>query len=184
MPENCARINSALQAKLQDMNKNTEKPSSRRLGKLDLLLGLLIWLVFILAVLTLAFEIGNLLLPQRPFINVSPNPSGGANSAIVYSSSTHLCLNGCPPHQNWIEFYLPPGGFVDGSAKLKTYLYMGQILTVGISGERCKIQDTNGFLCLDMMLSHTLLSALTGLDLMPLDQLRDVNNWWLEYKQQ
>ncbi len=112
-----------------------------------------------------------------------PSSNAEANIEIAYPSSTNLCINGCQPHQNWIEFYLPSHSYFRSSLRLKTSLFLGQILTFGIASAPCEQQERAGYTCLNMELSHRLLAVLTGLNLTPLSQLRDINNWWLEYTQ-
>ena len=117
----------------------------------------------------------------EPNISANSRPQESTDNGIVYPTSTYLCDGGCKPHSNWIQFYLPPGNFSRRSLQLKTSLFMGQILTYGISGSRCYFQDKPGYSCIDMELSHRLLQVLTEFNLIPIDQLRDTNNWWLEY---
>ena len=107
--------------------------------------------------------------------------SGGAEIEIAYPSSTNICVGGCNPHQNWIVFYLPSGSFALDSLRLRTSLFAAQMLTIGTASKLCEHQDMTGYACLDVWLRARLLSAVTGLDLAPLSQLRDVNKWWLEY---
>jgi hypothetical protein len=123
------------------------------------------------------------LAAKRPNVSLIPGRNGGANIEIAYPSSTNLCIGGCNPHQNWIEFYLPSGSYFTNALSLRTSLFLGQIYTLGISSTPCKHQEKAGYTCLDMQIRHTLLWALTGLNLTPLSQLRDTNNWWLEYPQ-
>jgi len=111
-------------------------------------------------------------------INVAHNKP---NILIAYPSSTNLCVDGCKAHQNWIQFYLVPNSFVDQSLRLKTSLWQAQILTIGISSMPCIHQNRPGYSCIVMQLSHHLLWGLTSFDLIPLNQLRDTGNWWLEY---
>ena len=103
------------------------------------------------------------------------------NILIAYPSSTNLCVDGCRPHQNWIQFYLVSNSFADRSLRLKTSIWLAQILTLGISSTPCVQQDRPGYTCIDMEISHHLLWGLTSFDLTPLSQLRDTGNWWLEY---
>jgi hypothetical protein len=144
-----------------------------RLGKI-LLLICVIGLLVISSVLI--YQLSN----KRP---EQPSSNGGASTGIAYPSSTNLCINGCQPHQNWIEFYLPSHSYFRSSLRLKTPLFFGQILTLGIASAPCEQQERAGYTCLNMELSHRLLTLLTSLNLTPLSQLRDTNNWWLEYKQ-
>ena len=104
-----------------------------------------------------------------------------SNSSIAYPASTHLCVGGCREHQNWIAFYLPSDSYVEGSLKLKTTLFGAQILTYGISSTHCAQQDRPGYTCVDMEISYRLLSGLIDFNLIPVNQLRNTGNWWLEY---
>jgi len=173
--------------------RNTRaKPSAIRLAKLVFYIGM----IGLLAVSTLViFQLSDgrtqplpsilqiSLAAKRPNVSQVPDPQGGANIGIAYPSTTYLCINGCRPHQNWIEFYLPSDGYLKNTLRLRTSLFLGQIYTLGISSTPCKHQEKAGYTCLDMQISHTLLWALTGVNLTPLGQLRDTNNWWLEYTQ-
>ncbi len=105
----------------------------------------------------------------------------GSSLKIVSPAATNLCLNGCRAHQNWISFYLASNTYIEKSLRLKTSLFWGQILTYGISSTPCLDQIKPGYTCIDMEISHRLLGLLIGLNLTPLDQLRNINNWWLEY---
>ena len=105
-----------------------------------------------------------------------------SNISIAYPASTHLCIGGCREHQNWIEFYLPSDSYVEGSLKLKTTLFWAQILTYGISAALCVQQDRPGSTCVDMEISYRLLSGLIDFNLVPVNQLRNTSNWWLEYQ--
>ncbi len=107
--------------------------------------------------------------------------SKSPNIQIAYPSFTILCVNGCRPHQNWIEFYLVSNSFLERSLRLKTSIWLAQILTVGISLAPCFHQDRPGYTCIRMEISHHLLWGLTTLNLTPLSELRDTSNWWLEY---
>jgi hypothetical protein len=159
------------------MNQKTNlpgKPSAARLSRLFFSLG-------ILGLLAVSLAIGNQLAAKGPAIPQIPNSKGGSNIKIVYPSSTYLCVGGCKPHQNWILFYLPPGEVRMDSLRLKTSLFLAQILTVGIGGDRCPNEEKSGTNCVVMELSHRLLSVLTETGLVPLSQLRDTDNWWLEY---
>jgi hypothetical protein len=168
------------------------KPSATRLGKLVFSICM-IGLLVISSVVILQFSNGRTrrfvsnfqisLVAKRPTASRIPGPSGGPDIEIAYPSSINLCIDGCKPHQNWIEFYLPSDGYLEDTLKLKTSLFLGQVFTVGISSTPCKHQEKTGFTCLEMQIRHTLLWALTGLNLTPLSQLRDTNNWWLEYRQ-
>jgi len=115
----------------------------------------------------------------------SPGAIGTANKQpnvlIAYPYATNICVDGCKAHQNWIQFYLVPNSFVDQSLRLKTSLWQAQILTIGISSMPCIHQNRPGYSCIVMQLSHHLLWGLTSFDLIPLNQLRDTSNWWLEY---
>ena len=122
------------------------------------------------------------LAAKRPNVSLIPGRNGGANIGISYPSSTNLCIGGCNPHENWIEFYLATGSYIVESLKLRTTLFPGQVLTLGISSTPCYYQEKAEYTCLEMQLSHNLLTALTGLNLIPLGQLRDPDNWWLEYE--
>ncbi len=152
------------------------KPYAARLGRLVYSLCIL-GLLVISSVISYQFAAKYLNIPRIP------KPSGRANIETAYPSSTNLCSGGCKPHQNWVEFYLPSGSFHEDSLRLKTSIFIGEILTIGISSTPCEHQERAGYTCIDMELSHRLLSALTGLGLTPLRQLRDTNNWWLEYTQ-
>ena len=150
------------------------KPSvANRLGKL-LYLICVIGLVAISSVLI--YQLSNGKTGQS-------SSNSGANIKIAYPSSINLCIDGCQPHQNWIEFYLPSQSYYKNSLRLKTSLFLGQILTLGISSAPCKEKERAGYSCLVMEISHRLLTVLTSLNLTPLNQLRDTNNWWLEYIQ-
>jgi hypothetical protein len=144
-----------------------------RLGKILLLICVIALLAFSSV---LIFQLSN----KRP---EQPGSNGGATTGIAYPSSTNLCINGCQPHQNWIEFYLPSHSYYKNSLGLKTSLFLAQILTFGVSSAQCEQQERAGYTCLNMELSHRLLTVLTSLNLTPLSQLRDTNNWWLEYTQ-
>lgn len=109
------------------------------------------------------------------------SPNNISNIGIAYPFSTNICIGGCHAHQNWISFYLTPNIYVEKSLRLKTSLFWGQILTYGISSTPCLDQFKPGYACINMEISHRLLSLLTGLNLTPLDQLQSKNNWWLEY---
>lgn len=100
---------------------------------------------------------------------------------IAYPSATNICVDGCNAHENWVEFYLVSNSFVNRSFRLKTSIWLAQILTVGISSTPCVHQDKPGYTCIKMEISHRLLWALTALNLTPLDQLRNTGSWWLEY---
>jgi hypothetical protein len=168
------------------------KPSVTRLAKLFFYMGM----IGLLAVSSVViyqtsngltqplFSISQIsLAAKRPNVSQIPGRNGGANIEIAYPSSTTLCIGGCNPHENWIEFYLPADGYLKNTLRLRTTLFIGQIYTLGISSTPCEHQEKAAFTCVDMQISHTLLWALTGLDLTPLGQLRDTNNWWLEYMQ-
>jgi hypothetical protein len=103
------------------------------------------------------------------------------NFQIAYPSSTHICMDGCNAHENWIEFYLVSNSYFEPSLRLRTSIWPAQILTYGISSAPCFPQDKPGYTCIDMEISHRLLWGLTALNLPPLSQLRDASNWWLEY---
>ncbi len=150
------------------------KPSAARLGRL-------VFSLCIIGLLVISSVISYQLAAKYLNIPRVLNPSGRINIEMAYPSSTNVCTGGCKPHQNWIEFYLPSGSFLEDSLRLKTSIFLGEILTIGISSTPCEHQEKAGYTCLDMELSHRLLSALTGLGLTPLSQLRDTNNWWLEY---
>lgn len=134
------------------------------------------WSMLALFVTTLA-----ILPPAKNFADSLSRAAGG-DVHIAYPASTHLCMDGCREHQNWIEFYLAPNSYVDGSLKLKTSLFPAQILTYGLSGWLCPHQERPAYVCLDIGISHRLLSGLTDFGLISLDQLRDIHNWWLEYR--
>jgi hypothetical protein len=153
-----------------------------------------IWVIAIFAISVLGIYLissGRILQPaslfqidlnaKRPDNLQGPGTRAGANSRVVYPSSTHICMNGCNPHQNWIQFYLPSGTYIRDSFRLRTTLFLGQPLTFGISSTPCFHQDIAGYTCVVMQLSHRMLSTLTRFNLIPLSQLRDTNNWWLEY---
>src|ERR1700690_2542622 len=125
-----------------------DKPSvAGRLGKLLLL----ICVIGLLAVSSvLIYQLSNRRLEQ-------PSSNGEATTGIAYPSSTNLCINGCQPHQNWIEFYLPSHSYFRSSLRLKTSLFLGQILTFGIASAPCEQQERAGYTCLNMELSHRLL---------------------------
>jgi hypothetical protein len=124
------------------------------------------------------------ILPSSERSNLLPVSGTGAGNKIdiAYPTSTNICVNGCNPHRNWIEFYLATGSYIVESLKLRTTLFPGQVLTLGISSTPCYYQEKAEYTCLEMQLSHNLLTALTGLKLIPLGQLRDPDNWWLEYE--
>ena len=103
------------------------------------------------------------------------------NFQIAYPSSTHICMDGCNAHENWIEFYLVSNSYFEPSLRLRTSIWPAQILTYGISSSPCFPQDKPVYSCIDMEISHRLLWGLTSLNLSPLSQLRDTSNWWLEY---
>jgi len=103
------------------------------------------------------------------------------NIQIASPSSTHICVDGCNAHENWIEFYLVSNSYIERSLRLRTPIWPAQILTYGISSTPCSSQDKPGYTCIDMEISHHLLWGLTALNLPPLSQLRDTSNWWLEY---
>ncbi len=147
---------------------------STRLRKAFFLLGTIGLIAVVLAV-------GYVFTAKHPNVTAIFNVSSRGNTRIAYPSSTNICTNGCKAHQNWVEFYLPSDGFSTNSLRLRTRLFLAQVLTVGISGSECAHQDKAGFTCVDMEISHTLLSALTASDLTPLGQLQDTRNWWLEY---
>jgi hypothetical protein len=151
-----------------------DKPSfAGRLGKFLIL----ICVIGLLAVsLILIYQLSNRSTGQ-------PSSNGGPTTGIAYPSSTNLCVNGCQAHENWIEFYLPSNSYYKNSLRLKTSLFLGQILTFGISSAPCQQQERAGYTCLVMEISHRLLTVLTSLNLTPLSQLRVTNNWWLEYTQ-
>ena len=160
-----------------EINKDSGKPPAFGLGKLVL------W-VSVIGVLTIA--IASILILQRVVNRLNapkfPAPSAGANVEIAYPLSTHLCLDGCQSHENWIVFYLPLNGSRVNAVRLKTSLFFGQILTVGISAGECEHEiRMPGYTCFHMELSHRLLRVLTTLDLAPLPEVQDKNNWWLEY---
>jgi hypothetical protein len=120
---------------------------------------------------------------QYQFISPASSMNGGARIAIAYPSATNICVDGCQAHENWIRFYLVSNSYVRRSLRLRTSLFLAQILTVGIGSSQCSHQDKAGYTCINMEISHRLLWALTGLNLTPLDQVRDIKNWWLEYTQ-
>ena len=151
-----------------------DKPSfAGRLGKFLLL-------ICVIGLLAVSSVLIYLLSIRR---TGQPSSNEGATPGIAYPSSTNLCVNGCQPHQNWIEFYLPSHSYYKNSLGLKTSLSLAQILTFGVSSAPCEQQERAGYTCLNMELSHRLLTVLTSLNLTPLSQLRDTNNWWLEYTQ-
>ena len=119
---------------------------------------------------------------ERPIPQEVPNAGVGKNIEIAYPTSTNICVDRCKPHQNWIEFYLPTGSYIVESLRLRTSLFMANLLTLGISSTPCDNQPKAGYTCLEMQLSHNLLTALTGTNLTPLKQLRNPDNWWLEYE--
>jgi hypothetical protein len=131
----------------------------------------------------LIYQLSNGRTQQSSAIFQVPSPNEGENIEIAYASSTNLCIDGCKPHQNWIEFYLPSDSYFRDSLRLKTSLSLGQLLTFGIASSRCEHQEKDGYTCVNMEISHRLLAVLTSLNLTPLSQLRDTNNWWLEYIQ-
>lgn len=100
---------------------------------------------------------------------------------IASPSSTNICMGGCKAHQNWIQVYLVSNSYLEKSLKLKTSIWLAQILTYGISSAPCVHQDKPGYTCIIMEISHHLLWGLTTLNLTPLNQLRDTSNWRLEY---
>ena len=100
---------------------------------------------------------------------------------IASPSSANICMDGCKAHQNWIQFYLVTNSYFEKSLKLKTSIWLAQILTYGISSAPCVHQDKPGYTCIIMEISHHLLWGLTTLNLTPLNQLRDTSNWRLEY---
>ena len=163
---------------LQDANTNKGKPSARR----DVILVFVVCILRVIVTLVITFVIGGLLAPKHPNTTEIPDPNGWANIAIVYPASTNICVGGCQIHQNWIEFHLPSGGYLRNSVRLKTSLFAGQILTVGIAPSPCGIKDEYNFMCLHMLVRATLLRVLTEFNIIPLSQLRDTGNWWLEYK--
>ena len=112
--------------------------------------------------------------------SVAPS-SNISNIAIMFPTATNLCVDGCSGHENWITFYLQSSTYAKKSLRLKTSLFWGQILTYGTSGEPCPKQDKTSYVCINMGVSHRLLELLTRSGLTPLDQLRNTNNWWLEY---
>lgn len=154
-----------------------EKSLAARLGKL-------VFSFSIIGLLAVSSVMSYQFVASLPNIPRAPNTGAGANIGIAYPTSTNLCINGCEPHQNWIRFYLPLYSYQRNSFRLRTSLFLGQLLTIGISGSRCRREDKTGYSCVDMELSHRLLAVLTGTGLAPLSQLRDTNNWWLEYTPQ
>jgi hypothetical protein len=127
----------------------------------------------------LAFELLNACsVKGPPAIGVADKTP---NIQTAYPSSTNICVGGCQAHQNWIEFYLLSNGYIESSLRLKTSIWLAQILTYGISAAHCFRQDKPGYTCIRMEISHHLLWGLTTLNLTPLNQLRDAGNWWLEY---
>lgn len=108
-------------------------------------------------------------------------PNNISNIGTAYPFSTNICIDGCHAHQNWISFYLASNTYMEKSLRLKTSLFWGQILTYGISSTPCPDQFKPGYTCINMEISHRLLSLLTGLNLTPLNQLQSKNNWRLEY---
>ena len=143
-------------------------------------LGKYLLLICVIGLLAVSSVLIYLLSNRR---TLQPSSNEGATPGIAYPSSTNLCVNGCQPHQNWIEFYLPSHSYYKNSLGLKTSLSLAQILTFGVSSAPCEQQERAGYTCLNMELSHRLLTVLTSLNLTPLSQLRDTNNWWLEYTQ-
>ena len=119
--------------------------------------------------------------PQHQLISEVSGENNGAKVGIAYPSSTHICLDGCQAHENWIEFYLVSNSYVTRSLRLRTSLFLAQIFTVGIGSRHCSHQDRPGYTCIDMEISHRLLRVLTGSNLTPLEEVRDIKNWWLEY---
>jgi hypothetical protein len=153
------------------------KSSAFRLGKLVLWVSVIGVLAIAVASMPLFQRVVRVLNAPR-----LPAPSAGANVEIAYPLSTHLCLDGCRSHENWIVFYLPTNGSRVNAVRLKTSLFFGQILTVRISAGDCEHETSMpGYTCFHMELSHRLLRVLTTLDLAPLPELQDKNNWWLEY---
>ena len=104
-----------------------------------------------------------------------------AHVSIARPSSLSICMDGCKEHQNRIQFYLASGRYQEDSLTLKTPIRYAKILTYGISSTDCRRQDRPGYTCVDMELSHHLLSILIDLHLVPLRQLRNPANWRLEY---
>jgi hypothetical protein len=159
------------------MNQETNmrsKPPAARWGKLVLALC-------VLGLLAISAVLSNELVAKGPDIPQVPNPNEGAGVGIAYPTSTHLCVDGCEQHKNWIFFYLPTGSFRWDSLRLKTSLFPAQILTFGISWDICLYEQKAGYTCLVMELSHRLLSTLSELGITPLSELRDTKIWWLEY---
>ncbi len=68
---------------------------------------------------------------------------------IASPSSTNICMGGCKAHQNWIQFYLVTNSYLENSLRLKTSIWLAQILTYGISSTPCIRQDKSGYTCID-----------------------------------
>jgi hypothetical protein len=151
------------------------KPTSSRSVKIVFLVG-------ILFVLVITFFLVFLFMAYRLDLARLSNPGSDVNIRIAHPYSTHLCIAGCQADQNWIEFYLPTNSYYTGSLQLKTSIFMAKILTIGISSTKCRQLETPGFTCVEMELSHRLLQALTGLNVIPLSKLQNTNNWWLEFR--
>lgn len=135
---------------------------------------LILLTIIVIGALALFFQ----LITHR---SIPTSSSTNSNIKTTYAFSTNICINGCRAHQNWISFYLVSNTYVKKSLRLKTSLFWGQILTYGISSDPCRDQIKPGYTCVNMEISHNLLSLLTRLNLTPLDQLQNTSNWWLEY---
>ena len=125
-----------------------------------------------------SFQIPFRAIERPPLVSHSSAPT---DIGIAYPTSTHICVDGCRAHQNWVEFHITSNTFNKYRLRLKTTLPMAQILTFGIGWKLCNAQNHEVYTCVDMEMSHNLIWMLTTSNLTPLDQLRDPNNWWLEY---
>ncbi len=137
--------------------------------------SIVVWSLFVLLILTL------LVVPLvKVFFDSSQKAASTAR--IAYSAAANICVDGCRAHENWIEFHLVSDNYVESSLRLRTSLFWAQILTYGIGFRPCVQQNGPEQACVDMEISHRLLSGLIDLNLVAVTQLRDRSSWWLEYQ--
>ena len=131
-------------------------------------LGKLVFLICITGLIVISLVLIYLLSNGRTYRNTTPiqipqipGANERVNIEIAYPSFIYICVNGCRPDQNWIEFYLPSHGYREDSFRLKTSLYLGQLLTFGIGSYHCDHQDKAGYTCIKMEISHRLLELIS-----------------------
>lgn len=116
----------------------------------------------------------------------APQPGNPPPTRIsIQPTRLNICNPECnTDHNNWIEFSLPSNQYVAGSLSLDTQIIAFLPLAGTSSSSPCRGGDTvAGRVCIEMGISHTLLTPLVNNGVLSLSDLRNLDNWTLVYTQ-